>query len=376
MRIAYITDQLYLHGGAERVLTNKVNYLASINNVSVFIITNEQKSNQFCYKIDSKVIHIDIDSNYNREKSYFSITNLIKAPSHFFKLKKTLKHINPDIIITLSSQFDYYFLPFVKAKIPIIKEFHSSRHYYWMERKNSGFIKNLVYKLNDFTESKYTLNAILTQDENNYFKSDNTVVFPNALTSFPNSFSSVINKKIISAGRIAPVKGFEKLIEAWKIVSTQSSNLDWILEIYGNGDENYIEELNCLITKMELNNSCFIRKATHELETKMREASIYVMSSSTECFPMVLLEAMSIGLPIISFDCPNGPKNIIAHNTDGLLVENGNTEELAKTIIKLVNDKDLRIEFGNNGKKNALKYDKEIIMKNWLNLFDRLILKR
>jgi len=367
MKIAYITDQLYLHGGAERVLTNKVNYLANLKNVTVFIITNEQKENSFCYETDTKVNHIDINNTYNRDKSYFSLSNLTKAPLHYFKLKKALKKIKPDVVITLSSQFDYYFLPFINSKITKIKEFHSSRHYYNIDRNNSGGLKSLVYKLNDFIEAKYTYNALLTIDEKKYFKSNNTVVIPNALTKFPKLFSTVSNKKVISAGRIAPVKGFENLISAWKIVS--KNNPDWILEIYGNGDEKYVEELNYLIVDSGLKSNCFIKKATHNIDQKMQEASIYVMSSLTECFPMVLLEAMSIGLPIVSFNCPNGPKNIISHNTDGLLVENGNVEKLAESLLKMINNEHLRIEFGSNGKLNVKAYDKEIIMSKWLSIF-------
>ncbi len=368
MKIVYITDQLYLHGGAERVLTNKVNYLAHLENVSVFIITNEQKGNKFCYEIDSKVNHIDINLKYNRNKSYFSVTNLIKAPFHYFKLRSALNKIKPDIIITLSSQFDYYFLPFINPKITKIKEFHSSRHYYHIDRMNTGKFKGIVYKLNDYIESKYTHNVLLTHDEKKYFKSNNTVVIPNALTKFPNTFSTLTNKKVISAGRIAPVKGFENLILAWKKVI--KINPDWILEIYGNGEEKYVEQLKHLINASNLNDTCFIKAATNKIDQKMQEASLYVMSSLTECFPMVLLEAMSVGLPIISFNCPNGPKNIITHNSDGLLVENGNIEKLAQAIIIMIENNEMRQTFSNTGKMNAKKYDKDLIMNKWLNLFN------
>lgn len=368
MKIVYITDQLYLYGGAERVLTNKANYLAHLENLSVFIITNEQKGNKFCYEIDSKVNHIDINHEYKRNQSYFSIANLIKAPFHYFKLKSALNKIKPDIIITLSSQFDYYFLPFINPKIPKIKEFHSSRHYYNVDRINANKFKSIIYKLNDYTESKYTHNVILTHDEKKYFKPTNTVVIPNALTKFPDTFSTLTNKKVISAGRIAPVKGFENLILAWKMVST--TNPDWILEIYGNGEEKYVEELNHLISVSNLKNTCFIKAATNKIDQKMQEASLYVMSSLTECFPMVLLEAMSVGLPIVSFNCPNGPKNIISHNSDGLLVENGNVEKLAHAIITLIENEEMRYIFSNNGKLNAKKYTKDLIMNKWLNLFN------
>ncbi|TNJ46463.1 glycosyltransferase [Tamlana fucoidanivorans] len=367
MKIAYITDQLYLHGGAERVLTNKVNYLANLEDMTIFIITNEQKKNKFCYDIDSKVKHLDINLIYKRDRSYFSILNIVKAPIHFYKLKSLLNKIKPDVIITLSSQYDYYFLPFIVNKTLIIKEFHSSRHYYQQDRANCSKLKGFVYKLNDFVERKYTYNVLLTDDEKKYFKSNNTIVIPNFLIDIPKSFSSLTNKKAISAGRIAPVKGFENLIIAWKIVFEK--NKEWIIEVYGNGEKKYVEKLNNLIISLGLDNNFFIKEATHQIEQKMQEASFYVMSSLTECFPMVLLESMSNGLPIISFNCPNGPKNIVSHNNDGLLIEDGNVEKLALAILNMIENEEMRKNFSKNGTLNVKRYNKQTIMKKWLHLF-------
>ncbi|TGV03951.1 glycosyltransferase family 4 protein [Flavivirga rizhaonensis] len=369
MRLVYITDQIYLHGGAERVLSNKVNYLTAFNTVEVYIITSQQDGQKPCYHIDSKVVIKDLDIKYVRTESYFSVSNLRKAPAHYFKLSRLLNKIKPDVVITLSSQFDYYYLPYIHRKSIKIKEFHSSRHYYQEIRQHgsNSFLKKIIYKLNDFTEKKYSFNAILTDDEKKYFKSDNTVVIPNALTRFPDDSSSLKNKKVISAGRIAPVKRFEDLISAWKIVA--ETNKEWVLEIYGNGEGSYLKDLKKLINEASLQKSIFIKEATNEIEKKMLEASFYVMTSETECFPMVLLEAMSVGLPIISFDCPNGPKNIITNHSDGLLIENKNINALAEAILLMMNNKSLREKFGKNAKLSVKKYDKEIIMKKWLELF-------
>ena len=144
----YITDQIYLHGGGERVLTNKSNYFIENNIAEVFVVSSEQKGNQPCYPINSKVVFKDLAINYNRKISYFSLSNLIKLPQHYIKLKRVINTIKPDIIITLSTQFDSYFLPFIHNKIPKIKEFHSSRYFYNLKRnKTKSFLSKLFYKI-------------------------------------------------------------------------------------------------------------------------------------------------------------------------------------------------------------------------------------
>ncbi len=367
----YITDQIYLHGGGERVLTNKSNYFLENNLAEIFIVTSEQKGNPPCYPINKKVIFKDLAINYDRTKSYFSIANFIKIPSHFFKLKRTIREINPDVVVTLSTQFDFYFLPFIMAKIPKIKEYHSSGHQNALNRQNNtSFLRKLFFKINDYIESKYDTIAVLTKDEEQYYNSHNIVVIPNALTNYPSKTSSLQNKVAISAGRIAPVKQFDKLINAWAYVANVYP--DWKLEIYGNGDTNDIEVLQKIINKCNLTNQVQLCGATNELEVAMLNASLYVMSSQTECFPMVLLEAMSCGLPVISFDCPHGPKNIINEAIDGHLVERDNEKKLADAVLSIINNKDNLQKKGKQARENIRRFNQDIIMNQWIVLFNNL----
>lgn len=364
----YITDQIYKHGGGERVLTNKSNYLIEKNWAEVYIVTSEQKDMTPCYPINSKAIFKDLGINYNRELSYFHPYNYRKIVKHFFKLKKTIKEINPDVIITLSTQFDFYFLPFIYKNIPKIKEFHSSGFFKNLNRKkHSSFFKKIFFKINDFIEFKYDYLAILTKDEEKYYNSKNKIIIHNALTNYPSKASDLNNKIAISAGRIAPVKQFDKLIKSWSYVANKYP--DWQLKIYGNGDYNDVDKLKKIINEYNLNNYVQLCESTDNIEDVMLNSSLYLMSSKTECFPMVLLEAMSCGLPIISFNCPHGPKNIITQNIDGILLEVNDEENLGNAIINLINDKERLINFGKMGRKNVLRFSDDIIMSEWLNLF-------
>lgn len=367
MKILYYTDQVYLHGGIERVLANKVNYWVK-QGIETHIVTSEQRGNPPCYAMDKKVVFHDLEINYNRKISYLNPSNLRKTFKHFFKLKNTIKKINPDVVIVCNFAFDFYFIPYILPKITKIKEFHSSRHYDSILRtQNKSLFKKIYYRLNDYIESKYDYLALLTKDEKQYYKSNNTVVIPNSLTSFPNQMASLKSKKVISAGRIAPVKGFEKLIEAWKQV--ENKNPDWVLEIYGEGETDYINRLQMLINSLELQSKVKLCGSTNNLEEKMMNSSIYAMTSLTECFPMVLLESLSCGLPIVTFDCPNGPRNIITNGEDGILVEHNNITQFANALNKLIENSKLRLQMGTNGHENIKRLLPVYVMDIWMKLF-------
>ena len=223
---------------------------------------------------------------------------------------------------------------------------------------------------NDFVESKYDYLAVLNKDEKKYFKSINTIVIPNSYTDYSSIKSSLKNKTAISAGRIAPVKQFDKLILTWEIVI--QNNPDWILEIYGDGENEEKKELQNLINKKNLNNNIKLCGKTNQLDSAMLKSSLFVMTSQTECFPMVLLEAMSCGLPIVSFDCPTGPKNIITDVIDGYLVKHNDIFELANSISNLINNPVKMRNFGEKGRENVKSYSKENVMNLWINTFTKL----
>ncbi|MBP0902472.1 glycosyltransferase family 4 protein [Mariniflexile gromovii] len=369
MTLVYITDQIYLHGGIERVLANKVNYFVNELNYEVHIITTEQKNNIPCYEIDSKVILHDLAINYNRNKSYFNPLNLIKVPKHYLSLKRKIKAIKPNVIVVCNFAFDFYFIPFVYPEIAKIKEFHSSRHFFHQKRlENKSLFTNFFNKINDYIESKYHCLVLLTTDEKKYYKSNNLLVIPNSIDKHLGKIANTGNsKKVISAGRIAPVKGFEKLINAWSLVAQKHP--DWVLDIYGFGEKEYIKSLENLISSLNINDKIVLCGSTNNINEKMLDSAIYVMTSETECFPMVLLEAMSNGLPIVSFDCPNGPRNIFTNNVDGILVEQNNIKAFANAIINLIEAPEKRIFFGKNGHNSIEKFNTNKIMNCWRNLF-------
>ena len=369
MKIIFLIDQIYKHGGGEKVLTEKASYFADELGYHVTIITTEQRRKKPCYTLSDKVSLIDIDVSYERTKSYFSIRNITKIAYHYKALKKQIKEINPDFIILLSDAFDYYFLPYVSDKSKILKEFHSSYYFNAIEKeKNKSLLTKAKFFIRDYINNKYDYLVVLNDDEKKLLNVNNIVVIPNGITIDQSELSTLENKRVISAGRIVPVKNFEALIQSWKYIEDKYP--DWHLEIYGGGDREYLSQLQELIKELNLTNSICMCGSTNHLRDKMLNASIYVMSSITECFPMVLLEAQSCGLPIVSFNCPYGPRNIITDKKDGLLIENQNNFKLANGIIKLIESKNLREEMSRNTKINIKKYKFDEVMEEWKKLFE------
>ncbi|OEK08462.1 hypothetical protein A8C32_03155 [Flavivirga aquatica] len=370
MKIVFIIDQVYRHGGIERVLSIKANYLSTIKTNDIHILTTEQGDEKACYDFNSKITFKDLSINYHKNKSYFHPKNLLKLPNHISKVKSELKKINPDIVVVCSHSADTYFMPFVNKKIPKIKEFHYSKFIEIDKRKNaSTLFKKLFFKFADYVETKYDKLVVLNPDEANYFKSNNTITIPNPLTFYPDKTSNLDTNIVISAGRIAPVKRYDILIDIWELV--HQSNTSWELHIYGTGESHYLDTLQKKIIDKKLEKHVFLKGATSLIKEKMLNSSLFVMTSENECFPLVLLEAQACGLPIISFDCPNGPRNIIS-NKNGKLIDMEDTKGFAEAILKTISNQDLRIPLGKNARANAANYSVEKVMNIWLQMFDKL----
>jgi glycosyltransferase involved in cell wall biosynthesis len=366
MKIIFSTDQIYLHGGIEKVMAEKANYFADVCGYEVVILTCEQRNNLPCYTLSSKIRLIDLGINYQRDKSYFSITNLLKLPKHLYTLSKTLNALQANAVIVSNFGFDYYAIPFFNKTSKKIKEFHSSRYFEEQLRKeNTSFLKGLHNKFNDWIESKYDHLVVLNPDEAAFYKTTNSVVIPNPI-SIPIETAVLEKKQVIAAGRIAGVKGFDTLIEAWKIVHAAAP--EWELHVYGEDYVGTQQTLEALINKNNLESCIQFKGSSTDMISTFSDYSVYAMSSVTECFPMVLLEALSVGLPIVSFDCPTGPRNIVTDEEDGLVAINQNATDLAKKILVLLQNPAKRKKFGQQAKNNSFKFSTAVVMQQWINL--------
>lgn len=189
----------------------------------------------------------------------------------------------------------------------------------------------------------------------------------------PTSFTSPhlithSENKVIALGRFTFQKGFDYLLKAWAIVEAQIPN--WTLEIIGDDgkDEAGIHKL-----KVNLNlKHVKLLPATKDVIQKYHEASIYALSSRFEGFPMVLLEATTMGLPIVAFDCKTGPNEIIEDGVNGFLIEPENFHQFAYKLIELIQEREKRINFGRNSYQISKKFTISNIINQWEDLFSEL----
>jgi glycosyltransferase involved in cell wall biosynthesis len=363
MKLLYITNGINGSGGLERVLSIKASALADDLGYEVHLLTlNHQNQNTFFKFSDSIVLH-DIKVA-GHPLPYFK--------SYILGIKNTIQTIQPDCISVCDDGLKAFFLPrIVGRNIPIIYERHVSKLIEISE--NQGFInKGLTYLkffLMDILANDFTKFIVLTNGNHKEWRAKNLEVIPNPLPFFPEDKSLLENKKVIAVGKQSYQKSYDRLLESWSLLDREFQ--DWELHIYGKIDESLY--LKKLAEKLNIENQVFFHHPTLNIEDKYRESSIFVLSSRFEGFGMVIIEAMSFGIPCVSFDCNYGPADIITDEKDGFLIENGNLKEFAEKLQLLMKDKSLRHQFGENGRENVKRFLKQNVVKQWDELFKKII---
>lgn len=379
MKIAYIYPALTTIGGADRVITEKANYFAGVCKFEVFVITAHQNGLPLSFPLSPNVKHIDLGVNFDEQYKYgffkrgLLYLKLIKI--YKGRLSKLLHELNVDIALTTISR-DVDFLASLTDGSAKFAEAHVSKRFLRNNHllQNKGGLYTLVGKIWSWRLEKaieqFTGLIVLTNNDaakwTNLDKEKITVI-PNAYPFYPEIKSNCSAKKIISVGRLEEQKGYDKLIDAWEIVTKKHK--DWTIAIYGEGSLH--NDLTKRIQDKQLTQSFFINKPVKNIIDKYIESSFLVLSSVFEGFGMVLVEAMTCGIPVISFDCPDGPADIIHNEEDGFLVELGNIEQLADRICYMIEHEEKRIAMGAKAAINIKRYDPNIIMNQWVNLFKR-----
>lgn len=378
-KIAYCTPSLYIPGGVERVLTTKANYFADVLDYDIYIILTDGKGKSPYYPLSPKIHVINLDINFEElwHCSFMkkSVLYLKKQRIYRKRLETVLFDIKPDITISLLRR-EINFITSIKDGSKKLGEIHVNKdHYRNFESNTTNVIKHcfsiiwqkqLINKLKRLEKF-----IVLTEDDKNSWNElQNIDIIPNPIAFVPKRQATTLEKQIISVGRFSFEKGFDMLIEAWKTVHAR--NPEWQLKIYGSGNK---EHLPPLIKEANLENSIIAEDAVPDIYNAYLNSSIYVCSSRFEGFGMVLAEAMSCGIPCVSFDCPHGPRNIIRNKEDGILVENGNIPKLAQEICFLIENEQLRKKMGNRASQNIQRLNICKIALQWEHIFKSLMEK-
>ncbi|GGW67361.1 glycosyltransferase family 4 protein [Streptomyces xantholiticus] len=180
-------------------------------------------------------------------------------------------------------------------------------------------------------------------------------------------------KTIVAAGRLTPVKRYDLLIRAFAEVA--AAHPEWRLRIYGSGDAtgNTLSALNMLINELGLHDHVRLMGAVSPLEPELAQASIAISTSRLESFGMTIVEAMRCGLPVVSTDCPHGPREIISDGIDGRLVPTGNVDAIADALLELVENDDLRRRMGRAALTASARFDPARIAERHEAIFAELL---
>lgn len=361
MKIIYLIPGVYRAAGMERVLAEKTNWLAA-HDYEILIVTSEQQGRPPAFPFDSRIRFVDLAIGYEDNNGSSFADKILHYPAkqrkHRKALESLLKRENADIVISMFGN-EASFLPYIQDGSRKVLEIHFSRF------KRLQYGRTGLWALADKwrsrqdarTASRYDRFVVLTKEDKGYWGPlKNIRVIPNPRTFTLPEPASLNSHTVLAVGRYSHQKGFDLLLKAWKMIDTRG----WTLRIAGSGEplENVPDNV--------------ITGPSANIVEEYQNAAFLVMSSRYEGLPMVLLEAQAAGLPIVSFACKCGPKDVITDGEDGLLVPEGDIAGLADGMKRLMDDEDLRHRMGQAAFRHSDRYDKERIMTQWDNLFHEL----
>lgn len=379
MKIIYCTHSTCNPGGMERVLLNKVTYLSQLPGWKVAVVTTDQHQRPPFYPFPEKVRMTDLGINYSEDngKGAWKKINgyLRKRKEHKRKLTALLLKEKPDIVVSLYPS-ESSFIPDIKDGSKKVLELHYCKFFRLQYGRKGllGWIDKLRTRQDEQIVRRFDKFVVLTNEDRGYWGNlPNIEVIPNAAMHVSDAYSDVMNKRVIAVGRLDYQKGFDRLVQAWQLVRHTGKFTDWKLDIFGQGE--WREMLQQMIDKAELQDSVRLNRPTKQIGEEYVKSDMLVMSSNYEGFPMVMIEAMACGLPVVSFDYKCGPKDIIQPGINGLLVPNGDIQALADAMMKVMEDEAYRKMLSLNARKVVDTYSEQAVMSQWIRLFTSITAK-
>ena len=368
------------YGGVEKAIVSLANSLAKLNKYEIEIVSIYKLYEKPVFDIDEKIkvtylLPSELSPNRKEWKEALNNLKLIRLGKESLKSlkilyarrKKMVEYIkNTDANVIISTRIFLNELLSEYGKDNILKIGWEHNHYHDDMRYATDVIrsaKNLDY----FVLVSKGLQKF-------YHKKMRTfkckcIYIPNAIENIPRTKSPLTGEHIISVGRLSPEKGYLDLLKIY--LDLKKKKCKWHLDIVGDGSER--SRLEKFIKENNLENDVTLHgfKNSKEIEKLMQKASIYVMTSYTESFGIVLLEAMSNGLPCLAFDSAEGAKEVITSGYDGYLIKHRNFKAMEKKILDLTKDIETRKELGKNGRCKVKGYISDNICEKWEKLFKK-----
>ena len=381
MRIVYVIDSLASKGGAERIISDKMSYMADNYGYDVYVITcyQNQQQDPNTYYLSDKVNQINLNIPYYLQYHYPYPKRLWVKWTLYRKLihllRKTVQQINPDVLVGLG-----YFMADVvtgiRCRAVKLVESHESRLFILADGGLSrSYISKAYMKiyrsiyLKRIERQSDVIITLTIADAKEWKKAKRVVVVPNFSVMPVIELSACEKKRVIAVGRLEWQKGFDRLIESWSLV--HKKHPDWQLDIFGSGTLEHL--LKSMIHSRGLDHVVNIHPYTQTINKEYSNSSIIALTSRFEGFGLVLLEAMRSGLPCVTFDCPFGPDEVVVNNQNGFIVKNGDISVFAEKLCYLIEHKDIRKLFSSESVNLAKQYNVEIVMERWKALLNDVL---
>ena len=384
-KIVFCTPALYSAGGVERVVSFKASYFAEQLGYDVAIIVTEGRGRDCYFPLSDKVKVINFELGFEElwKASFVKKVYLYLTKQRQYKrlLKAELMRIRPDVTISMLRR-EINFLTDIPDGSKKIGELHVNRaNYRNFEANDSNglkrlfarfWMKSLVGKLKRLDQ----LVVLTDKSKAAWPELSNVTVIPDPITIEVKSEKVKSEKcvnRVVTIGRYAYQKGYDLLLQAWAEISRIRELVngeEWTLDILGQGDQTDYRQL---MVELGIDTDrCHLNGPVEDVVKVYQDSSIFVLSSRFEGFGMVLVEAMVCGLPVVSFDCPAGPDEIITDGVDGLLVPSGDVHALAEKLMVLMSDENLRRRLGQQARQTAQRYDMATLADQWETLFEKV----
>lgn len=376
-KIVICTPAIYSAGGVERVVAVKANYFSEHLGYDVTIIVTEGEGRKCFFPLSDsvEVINYELDFEELWRLPFWKKVLVYLRKQHEFKrrLKADLLRIRPDFVITTLRR-EINFVNKINDGSFKIGELHVNRaNYRNLDEQGSNWVKRLFARfwMNNLLEHLKRLDKMVVLTDNafgDWPELCNVVKIPDALPFRINGKSDLSVKRIVSIGRYAYDKGNDLLLQAWAIIEKEMP--DWTLDIYGNGDK---EPYQMQMAELGIDpHRCHLYGPVSDVKKEYLASSIFVLPSRFEGFGLVIIEAMACGVPVVTFDCENGPRSIITNDVDGFLVPPFDVNLMTEKLILLMKEQELRCKMGMNAQAAASQYDIDRIGQQWKQLFDEL----
>ena len=375
MKLIYCIASVYNPGGMERVLLNKLRWFAAQGGYELLLVTTDQQGRPPFYTFPEQVRMVDLGINYSVDNGSPALQKIVryfrKRRLHRKRLSALLIRERADIVVSLYPS-ESSFIPDIRDGSRKVLELHLNKFFrlQYGRRGLLGLADRFRSRQDEHIVRRFDKFVVLTEEDARYWGAlPNLAVIPNAALQIPQVTPNPQSRRVIAVGRLDYQKSFDRLLEAWALIPS-AVRAGWRLDIFGQGE--WETMLRDRIAALGIEESARINAPTKQIFEEYADSAFLVMSSHYEGFPMVMIEAMACGLPVVSFGFKCGPRDIIREGRNGLVVPEGDIPALAAAMARLMTDDALREGMSREARQVVGTYSEERIMQLWKQCFDSL----